>query len=312
MFVSNFFFKQRPNCQLLYSELQETTLGKSTKKMSPKGSTNSWREEEEKRLIAFYSDNPVLWHPKHPNYYKREVREDLLAQLKEQLQEECGVTVTVTDLKSKFKNLRSSYIREQRKITKSKLSAEAGEREVHRPKWIHFGDLHFLHDIGDVDNSLDSTTGQQGFSQAFASEPGHTLEDHVGLQMMHPEVFLDEQTSSTASSERSAAASQKESRQSPVLKVTCTDSSASVASEASPHLVNSTQSHKKLPVDEARVQFFTQASRVLQETQIDMDAEDYFAKHVALTLKRLPNTQREDAKLDIQTVLAKYVKKNGE
>lgn len=121
------------------------------------------------------------------------------------------------------------------------------------------------------------------------------FQEQEHLKMVQPEVLLDEQTSSSGSSYSHP--------------------------EALPHLIkisdiippkSSFPSPKNTSTDGARVNFFVEATRALQRSSIELDAEDCFAKHVALTLKKLPNTDREDAKLDIQNILACYMRRKSE
>lgn len=107
-------------------------------------------------LISFYADNDEIWNPKNTKYYKRNVRDRLMTQLQEKLIAECHFTVTVDEIKRKWSNLRTSYMREVRKLRQNKRSGVEG----YVPKWVFYKDLLFLQDVGEPDESEDANFSQ--------------------------------------------------------------------------------------------------------------------------------------------------------
>lgn len=127
--------------------------------MAPRINGGMWGKAEERLLIAFYADNEALWNTQNTSYYKRDARNRLLARLQDMLKVDLQFTTTVEDLKRKWANLRTTYMREVRKVDQSKRSGASG-REIYTPKWTFFKNLVFLQDIGQPDESDDSLVSQ--------------------------------------------------------------------------------------------------------------------------------------------------------
>ncbi|XP_016894146.2 uncharacterized protein LOC103389356 isoform X2 [Cynoglossus semilaevis] len=110
-----------------------------------------WTEERERALISFYSDHDCLWNKNSEHHKNRPVRLRLLESLSVQLSNK-SVTFTVDDIKSKFKNLRTVFYRENKAVTASRASGKP-----YVSKWKHYQQLLFLYDSCDEEDPTNST-----------------------------------------------------------------------------------------------------------------------------------------------------------
>ncbi|XP_050505541.1 uncharacterized protein LOC126883884 [Diabrotica virgifera virgifera] len=95
-------------------------------------------ERETVRFVELYESEPVLWNVTDPRYNKKDARTAALERIVAQLEIE---NFTSKHVLEKFKNLRSSYLQELKKIknsTKSGCSAD----DVYVPKVVWFPIMH--------------------------------------------------------------------------------------------------------------------------------------------------------------------------
>ncbi|KAM3600018.1 uncharacterized protein V6R79_015832 [Siganus canaliculatus] len=112
-----------------------------------------WTEEKERALIAFFSKHSCLWNHKSESYKNRQLRWRTLEHLRILLSADPPpVWFTVEDIKSKFKNLRTTFQR-QYKLVKASRMCQSGD--VFVPQWKHYQQLMFLQGCWDQDDSLD-------------------------------------------------------------------------------------------------------------------------------------------------------------
>lgn len=85
------------------------------------------------QFLECYERHPCLWNPREDDYRNNNVR---LAALKSIIQE-MRLTLRVEELKTKIKNIRTTYNREATKVEKSKKSG-AGADDLYKPQLIWF------------------------------------------------------------------------------------------------------------------------------------------------------------------------------
>lgn len=99
-------------------------------------------DRETVRFVELYENEPVLWNPQDLKYHKREARDAAASRIASQL----GIEhFTAKHVVIKFKNLRSSYLQEVKKIKESSKSGCSSD-DVYIPKvaWFPIMDR-FLH-----------------------------------------------------------------------------------------------------------------------------------------------------------------------
>ncbi|KFM58786.1 hypothetical protein X975_16198, partial [Stegodyphus mimosarum] len=106
----------------------------------------SWTVEIEADLIDELKKKPYLWDIKHPYYTRKNLKkvsyEEIAEILKERWPEYAG-NFQYDLMLAKFKNLRSQYRRERKRMLTFK-SGSGGQGFI--PKWEHFQRLSFLDD----------------------------------------------------------------------------------------------------------------------------------------------------------------------
>lgn len=134
----------------------------------------SWTEDKERALIAFFSDHSCLWNHKSESYKNRQLRWKTLEHLRIQLSSHPPpVPFTVEDIKSKFKNLRTTF---QRQFKMVKASKEVNSEEEFVPQWKYYQQLMFLQSCWDQDHNpeqppLSPPSGPPEVSQLLLSSP---------------------------------------------------------------------------------------------------------------------------------------------
>ncbi|XP_051907901.1 uncharacterized protein LOC127591654 [Hippocampus zosterae] len=93
-----------------------------------------WTEEKERTLISFFSKNSCLWNHKLESYKNRPLRWKMLEHLRILLSAQPPpAPFTVEDIKSKFKNLRTTFQRQHKAV---KASEEESENVLTSPGLI--------------------------------------------------------------------------------------------------------------------------------------------------------------------------------
>ncbi|XP_072228396.1 uncharacterized protein [Leuresthes tenuis] len=130
-----------------------------------------WTEEKERALIAFFSKHSCLWNHKSESYKNRQLRWKTLERLRILLSSHPPpVPFTVEDIKNKFKNLRTTFQRQYKMVTASKV---ASSEDVFVPQWKHYQQLMFLQDSWDKDGDADEPQlSPQEESQPVLTSPG--------------------------------------------------------------------------------------------------------------------------------------------
>lgn len=104
------------------------------------------------RFLECYERHSCLWNPKEQDYRNNDVR---LTALKSIIQE-MGIDITVGELKTKIKNIRTTYSREAGKVVESRKSA-SGKSDVYKPQLIWFSSADcFLKSVLKNKNSSDN------------------------------------------------------------------------------------------------------------------------------------------------------------
>ncbi|XP_029941545.1 uncharacterized protein LOC115383492 [Salarias fasciatus] len=133
-----------------------------------------WTEDKERALIAFFSKHSCLWNHKSESYKNKQLRWETLEQLRILLSAHPPpVPFTVEDIKSKFKNLRTTFQR-QSKLAKAMKQVDSEQDFV--PQWKYYEQLMFLQGSWDQDDdpgpsppSLLTSCAPQEVSQQLAA-----------------------------------------------------------------------------------------------------------------------------------------------
>ncbi|XP_060917470.1 uncharacterized protein LOC132992275 [Labrus mixtus] len=107
-----------------------------------------WTEAKVQQLISFYSEHSCLWNHRSESYRNRLQRQGLLKMLSRILSENEPVPFSVEDIKTKFRNLRTTFQREHKAVSSNKT---CGSEDFYLPKWKHYHNLMFLCDSCDED-----------------------------------------------------------------------------------------------------------------------------------------------------------------
>lgn len=264
--------------------------------MVRRSTAGSWREEHEKTLIWFYSEHPILWNPRHPEYYKRDQRDELLAQLRKKLQEENHLIVTANEIKKKFKYLRNSFMREEHKVNKSKSSGVNGGG-THIPKWVYYKDLLFLRDAPMKHESHTTRAHVQENSRGA---------DELQVLEMFVSVSDSESTAITGDVPGPCAPSSTSYRAQPAFRDVGMVCSTLVGNDATRSSTKRPHKRAREMSEQARCAFFERATKVIEVPEAPADGCKLFADHVAESLRKLNVDLQEEAKLDIQRMLFRY------
>ncbi|XP_034047321.1 uncharacterized protein LOC117528857 isoform X2 [Thalassophryne amazonica] len=113
----------------------------------------NWTEDKERLLIAFFSKHSCLWNHKSESYKNRELRTRTLERLRILLSAHPPpVPFTVDNIKSKFKNLRTTFQRQHKLV---KASETCSPDRVFMPQWKHYQQLMFLQGSLDQEDATD-------------------------------------------------------------------------------------------------------------------------------------------------------------
>ncbi|XP_061429085.1 uncharacterized protein LOC133355767 isoform X1 [Lethenteron reissneri] len=119
-----------------------------------------WDASQEVFLIEWFHDHRFMWDPSNPDYFKRDKRNRKMNELCEQLGGDAhGVPFTGEEIKFKWKNLRSIYFREVKKVEDADRMG-SGRSNGYYPKWHHFERLGFLRE------AMQSRCGRYTFNQS--------------------------------------------------------------------------------------------------------------------------------------------------
>ncbi|KAG7498881.1 hypothetical protein JOB18_022975 [Solea senegalensis] len=108
-----------------------------------------WTEDKVQQLISFYSEHSCLWNHSSESYRNRLLRQSLLETLSSLLSDSETVSFTVEDIKTKFRNLKTTFQREHKSVSANKT---CGSEDFYLPKWKYFRELMFLCDSCDEDD----------------------------------------------------------------------------------------------------------------------------------------------------------------
>ncbi|PIO12102.1 hypothetical protein AB205_0030310, partial [Aquarana catesbeiana] len=116
---------------------------------------------------------------KHPHYNHKQKRQTALEKLLE-LVKPVVPTATILYLKAKIGGLRSTYLRERKKVTDSQISGAAAD-DVYVPRLWYYERLRFLSDQTGVRESLSTLPSTLPFTPAEASDvqPGTSSQEEV-------------------------------------------------------------------------------------------------------------------------------------
>ncbi|PIO11624.1 hypothetical protein AB205_0126800 [Aquarana catesbeiana] len=130
-------------------------------------------------FIDKYRELPCLWQVRHPHYNHKQKRQAALEKLLE-LVMPVVPTATIPYLKAKIGGLRSTYLRERKKVTDSQRSGAAAD-DVYVPRLWYYERLRFLSDHTEVRESLSTLPSTLPSIPAEASDvqPGPSSQEEV-------------------------------------------------------------------------------------------------------------------------------------
>ncbi|PIO12720.1 hypothetical protein AB205_0160940 [Aquarana catesbeiana] len=130
-------------------------------------------------FIDKYRELPCLWQVRHPQYNNKQKRQAALEKLLELVK---PVTATIPYLKAKIGGLRSTYLRERKKVTDSQRSGAAAD-DVYVPRLWYYERLRFLSDHTEVRESLSTLPSTLPSTPAEASDvqPGPSSQEEEDL-----------------------------------------------------------------------------------------------------------------------------------
>lgn len=93
-----------------------------------------WSDADMDKFLDIYQEQELLWNPKNELYRNNEARKSALANIIEYMNKP---NLTENDLKTKIKNIRTTYKRELTKVLKARKSG-AGVDDLYKPVLIWF------------------------------------------------------------------------------------------------------------------------------------------------------------------------------
>ncbi|PIO09621.1 hypothetical protein AB205_0187750 [Aquarana catesbeiana] len=132
-------------------------------------------------FIDKYRELSCLWQVRHPHYNHKQKRQAALEKLLE-LVKPVVPTATISYLKTKIGGLRSTYLRERKKVTDSQRSGAAAD-DVYVPRLWYYERLRFLSDHTEVRESLSTLPYTLPSTPAEASDvqPGSSSQEEEDL-----------------------------------------------------------------------------------------------------------------------------------
>ncbi|PIO11972.1 hypothetical protein AB205_0092890, partial [Aquarana catesbeiana] len=132
-------------------------------------------------FIDKYRELPCLWQVRHPHYNHKQKRQAALEKLLE-LVKPVVPTATIPYLKAKIGGLRSTDLRERKKVTDSQRSGAAAD-DVYVPRLWYYERLRFLSDHTEVRESLSTLPPTLPSIPAEASDvqPGPSSQEEEDL-----------------------------------------------------------------------------------------------------------------------------------
>ncbi|PIO10635.1 hypothetical protein AB205_0171070, partial [Aquarana catesbeiana] len=129
-------------------------------------------------FIDMFRELPCLWEINHPHYKNQTKRKAALDQLLE-IVKQVIPTAVITYLKILIGGLRSTYLRERKKVQDSQRSGAADD--IYVPRMWYYDRLHFLAGQTEPRSSLSSLPSTLPSTPAEASDaqPGPSRQQHV-------------------------------------------------------------------------------------------------------------------------------------
>uniref|UniRef100_UPI00358FEA71 uncharacterized protein isoform X2 n=1 Tax=Myxine glutinosa TaxID=7769 RepID=UPI00358FEA71 len=251
-----------------------------------------WDVDREILLINFFQAYRFLWDSSHGEYFCKELRNMRLQELCQTLgRDRNGNPFMENDIRSKWKNLRTTYGRELKRMERVRLLG--WERcDSH---WYHFARLFFLRESIKARRSDNMSTNQENHDCLDSpQEQTHSLLDDSRHDVIPMEDIIREIG--------------PDGRLAPI-----TSGRLNKGFHVLPSLGNKLKtSQNNLPNgDDHRVNLAQQMVEVAQPNiKSENDAETLFGLHVACSLRRMTPYSREMAKLDIQRLFVQYAFRN--
>uniref|UniRef100_A0A8C4R161 MADF domain-containing protein n=1 Tax=Eptatretus burgeri TaxID=7764 RepID=A0A8C4R161_EPTBU len=251
-----------------------------------------WDVDREILLINFFQAYRFLWDSSHGEYFCKELRNMRLRELRQTLgRDRNGNSFIENDIRSKWKNLRTTYGRELKRMEQARmLGWERGNSH-----WYHFARLSFLRD---------------SIKPRINDEVGKNQENHDGLNpsQVQNHSLLDDLEHDVIPMEEITREIGPDGRLAPISSGQLNKgfyvlpSSGSKWKKHQNKLRNGDCSRANLPQKTAEI--------AKRNITLESDPETLFGLHVACSLRRMTPYGREMAKLDIQRLFLQYAFRN--
>lgn len=100
----------------------------------------NWTRSETSKLITLYHQQPLLYCPKHPHYSNRQSRFIAISGICSKINN-IKPNITISDIKTKLKTLRSQYTKERAHMLRS---LNDGSEKMYIPKLWCYEELQFI------------------------------------------------------------------------------------------------------------------------------------------------------------------------
>lgn len=113
-----------------------------------------WNRDLIEKLITLVEENNCIYNVKSKEYLDRNKKAEAYNNILKEMQT-VESSITLEEIKRRWKNLRTQFSQEQRKLKQSKKSG-AGSVDIYAPKLWCFQQLHFLQTHIDVRESINN------------------------------------------------------------------------------------------------------------------------------------------------------------
>lgn len=143
--------------------------------------------DQEKELIQYFRDHPSLWNTKDKDYNNRMLRTTKLENIAK------GLNLTRKDVYEKYRNLRTTFFREHKRVTQSTAQRPGDPPDQpsasgYVSKWRHYQNMLFLANVDRI--KLESDGNGHHNEDSSSTDPIASLSTH-GLNNGHEIELVD-------------------------------------------------------------------------------------------------------------------------
>ncbi|PIO09487.1 hypothetical protein AB205_0157770 [Aquarana catesbeiana] len=247
-------------------------------------------------FIDKYRELPCLWQVRHPHYNHKQKRQAALEKLLE-LVTPVVPTATIPYLKNKIGGLRSTYLRECKKVTDSQRSGAAAD-DIYVPRLWYYERLRFLSDQTEVRESLST------LPSTLPSTPAEASDVQPGPSSQEEEDLSQEEVVECGSQEEAGISGSQEEGGLSVSQEKPGTSRSLTESQVPPLRLPYERARKATPMQDSALRLIQEASASLRALPTP---EEAFACMVATKLQGMQEGQRLLCEQLIYKVLTKGV-----